>query len=205
MAVRRGFIGMVGAANDHGGLHPRKDHSRTALEISALAFSLVAWLGASTAAAADSPCKPVFDAIDRLLKTPNHQFVAQSSDAPGSTPHASEMIFTGKTTYIMHDGKWEKSSLTSDETLKREEENRKHSKTSCRLLRSEPVDGVGASVYTLNSGSEYGKSEGQIWISSSDALPLRQQIDLIVEGATGKTHVETRFVYAGVAAPAGVK
>jgi hypothetical protein len=191
---------MEGTMNNHSERRPR-----TARRISALALVLLAALGARTVSAADSPCKPVFDAITRLIKTPNHQFVTQLSDAPGSTPHPSEMIFTGKTTYIMHDGKWTTSPMTADEALKRDEENRKHSKTSCRLLRSEPVDGVGASLYTLNSDSEYGKSEGQIWISNTDALPLRQQIDLIVEGAAGKTHVETRFVYAGVRAPAGVQ
>jgi len=191
--------------NGYSERRPREEHPRSALHICSVALALLASLGAGAVSAADSPCKPVFDAITRLVKTPNHQFLTQSSDAPGSTPHASEMIFTGKTTYIMHDGKWETSSMTPDETLKRDEENRKHSKTNCRLVRSEPVDGVSASVYTLNSDSEYGKSQGQIWISNTDALPLRQQIDLIVEGATGKTHVETRFVYAGVSAPVGVK
>lgn len=163
------------------------------------------WVVARSAAAADESCKPVFDAITRLVRTPNHQYLVQSSDAPGSTAQAGEMIFTGKTTYILHDGKWQTSAITPDETLKRDEENRKNSKTSCRAVRDESVDGVSATLYALRSESEVGKSEGQIWISKASALPLRQKIDLAMTGITEKNHVETRFVYSGVKPPAGMK
>jgi outer membrane lipoprotein-sorting protein len=182
-----------------------KPRSALALRFRALTCLLPASLGAHVALAAETPCAPVFDAITHLLKTPNHQFLMQTSDQPGSTPQPSEMIFTGKTTFILHDGRWQTSETTPDEALKREEENRKHSKTSCSLLRSEAVNGVNATVYTVRSESEYGISEGQVWISKADGLPLRQQIDVAVNGATGKSHVETRFVYSGVAAPPGVK
>jgi hypothetical protein len=170
-----------------------------------LAFGLSALMGAIAVSAADAPCKPVFDAITLLVKTPNHQFFTQSSDAPGSLPHAGETISTGKVTYILHDGKWQTSPMTPADTLKRDEENRKNSKTNCRLLRDATVDGVSTSLYTLHSQSEYGASDGQIWISKTSALPLRQSIDLAVDGTTGKTHIETRFFYSAVTAPPGVK
>jgi outer membrane lipoprotein-sorting protein len=153
----------------------------------------------------DASCRPVFDAITRLVRTPNHQYLTQSSDAPGSTPQSGEMIFTGKATYILHDGRWQTSAVTPEETLKLDEENRKNSKTSCHAVRNESVEGVGAKVYTLHSESKFGQSEGQIWISKARALPLRQKIDLALEGAVGKSHVETRFVYSGIEAPAGMK
>lgn len=177
----------------------------TASWICAVIFATSASICTRTAAADDTSCKPVFDAITRLVKTPNHQFLVQSSDAPGSTRQAGEMIFTGKTTYILHDGKWQTSTITPEETLKQDEENRKNSKTQCRALRDEPVEGVNATVYTLHSESEVGKSDGQIWISKASALPLRQKIDLAMEGIAEKNHVETRFVYSDVAPPAGVK
>ena len=97
------------------------------------------------------------------------------------------------------------STVTPEETLKRDEENRKSSKTSCHAVRDESVEGVSATVYTLHSESKFGQSEGQIWISKASALPLRQKIDLVLEGAAGKSHVETRFVYSGIEAPAGMK
>ena len=185
--------------NDYGKRRPPTGYLICAVILSASA------IGNRAAIAADASCKPVFDAITRLVKTPNHQFLIQSSDAPGSTPQAGEMIFTGKTTYILHDGKWQTSSITPEETLKQDEENRKNSKTSCRAVRDESVEGVSATVYTLHSESEVGKSDGLIWISKASALPLRQKIDLAMNGITEKNHVETRFVYSGVEPPAGMK
>jgi hypothetical protein len=171
--------------------------------ICATMLAALALIGSPAATAEDTSCKPVFDAISRLVKTPNHQFLIQSSDAPGSTAQKGEMIFTGKTTYILHDGKWQTSTITPEETLKQDEENRKNSKTSCRAVRDESVEGVSATVYTLHSESEVGKSDGQIWISKASALPLRQKIELAMNGITEKNHVETRFVYSGVEPPAG--
>jgi hypothetical protein len=168
-------------------------------------LATLASIGSPAAIADDTSCKPVFDAISRLVRTPNHQFLVQSSDASGSTPQKGEMIFTGKTTYILQDGKWRTSNVTPEETLKRDEENRKNSKTSCRAMRDETVEGVSATVYTLHSESEVGKSDGQIWISKASALPLRQKIELAMNGITEKNHVETRFVYSGVEPPAGMK
>ena len=166
-------------------------------------LAALASIGSPAAIADDTSCKPVFDAISHLVKTPNHQFLIQSSDAPGSSPQKGEMIFTGKTTYILHDGKWQASTITPEETLKQDEENRKNSKTSCRAVRDETVEGVSATVYTLHSESEVGKSDGLIWISKVSALPLRQKIELAMNGITEKNHVETRFVYSGVEPPAG--
>jgi outer membrane lipoprotein-sorting protein len=182
-----------------------EQRARIASWMCALGFAVLALAATRAAPADDASCVPVFDAISRLVKTPNHQYLTQSSDAPGSTPQAGEMIFTGKTTYFLHDGKWQASTVTPEETLKRDEENRKNSKTSCHAVRDESVEGVSATVYTLHSESKFGQSEGQIWISKASALPLRQTIDLAVDGATGKSHVETRFVYSGVQAPAGIK
>jgi outer membrane lipoprotein-sorting protein len=173
--------------------------------IRALGFAALALAATGSAVAEDASCRPVFDAITRLVKTPNHQYLTQSSDAPGSTAQAGEMIFTGKTTYILHDGKWQASAVTPEETLKRDEENRKNSATSCKAVRDESVQGVSATVYTLHSESKFGRSEGQIWISKASALPLRQKIDLAVDGVAGKSHVETRFVYSGIEPPAGMK
>lgn len=183
----------------------RGRHPRPAIWICTTLFAAAASIGAGAALADDASCKPVFDAITRLVKTPNHQFLVQSSDAPGSTPQAGEVIFTGKTTYILRDGKWQTSAVTPEETLKRDDENRKNSKTRCRAVRDEAVEGVSATLYTLHSESEVGESEGQIWISKASALPLRQKIDLAMKGIAEKNHVETRFVYSGVAPPHAAK
>ena len=77
-----------------------EQRTRIASWMCALGFAVLALVAARAAPADDASCVPVFDAISRLVKTPNHQYLTQSSDAPGSTPKAGEMIFTGKTTYF---------------------------------------------------------------------------------------------------------
>ena len=176
-----------------------------ARQICTLSILALAALSVRGAPPEDAACRPVFAAITRLVQTPNHQFVHQTSDAPGSVAHDSEMISTGKAIYAMHDGRWESSPMTAEQTLRHDEQSRKNSKTRCRRMRSESVNGVSADMYSVHSHSEYGSSDGQIWISQADALPLRQQIDLALDGKTGKTHIDTRFVYTGVEAPAGAK
>jgi hypothetical protein len=85
--------------------------------IRALCFAGLALTATGSAIADDASCKAVFAAITRLVKTPNHQYLTQSSDAAGTATQAGEMIFTGKMTYILHDGKWQTSAVTPDETL----------------------------------------------------------------------------------------
>jgi hypothetical protein len=177
----------------------------TASRILGFGMTAAALLLAHGAYAEDASCKPVFDAITRLVKTPNHQYLTQSSPDPHEKAHSSEIIFTGMKTYLHVDGQWQTSTTTPEQTLKRDEENRKNSNSSCRLVRDESVDGVSASLYTLHSESDVGKSDGQIWISKANSLPLRQTIDLMTDPASGKTHVETRFDYSRVEAPAGIK
>ena len=173
--------------------------------ICTLSVLTLAALDAHGAPPEEAACQPVFAAIARLVQTPSHQFVQQSSDAPGSVAHTSEIISTGKTIYVMHEGQWESSPMTPAQTLKRDEENRKNSKTTCRMMRRESVDGVSATVYSVQSQSQYGSSDGQIWISKANALPLRQQIDLALDGKTGKTHIDTHFLYSGIEPPAGAR
>ncbi len=173
--------------------------------ITVVCFTLLGAIGVRTASAADEACKPVFDAISRLVKTPNHQYLTQFNDAPGSPTHVVEIISTARTTYTLHDGKWLATPTAAAEMLRQDEENRKNSKMTCGLVRSELIDGVNANLYTVHSESKFGNSDGQIWISKADPLPVHQKIELAVDGTAGKTHIETRFVYLGVAPPAGMK
>ena len=168
-------------------------------------MTAAAMLLAYGAQAQDGSCKPVFDAITRMVKTPNHQYITQSSPDPHEKARSTEIIFTGRKTYLRVDGQWQTSKTTAEQTLKLDEENRKNSTATCRLLRDESVDGVSAGVYSLHSESDVGNSDGQLWVSKATGMPLRQTIDVMTDPASGKTHVETRFVYSDIAAPAGIK
>jgi hypothetical protein len=65
-----------------------------------------------------------------------------------------------------------------------EEQNIKSSKYTCRYLRDEPVNGEPAAVYSPHSEREdlEIKSDGQLWISKSRGLPLRQELEIMESG-----------------------
>jgi hypothetical protein len=180
-------------------------HSSIAVRISSIGFALLACAGAPSAIAEDAVCTRVFDSMIRVIKTPNHTYMSQSTAANGGKVTKSEAINTGKARYLLIDGKWMASKITPEDELQQSDENRKNMKSTCRLIRDESVDGVSATLYSTHSETEYGVNDSQVWISKASSLPLRQQIDIDVGGSMGKSHTDVRFDYSNVAAPPGVK
>jgi hypothetical protein len=167
---------------------------------------MTALLGAAPARTEDGGCKALFDALKRQATTPNHQYFTQSTGTPGTKSELSEIINTGTARYLLLNGKWQSVPESPQAMLQREEENQKNSKSNCRLLREELVDGVSTRVYSEHSETGEAKSDGLIWIAKGTGLPVRQRIDVDSgNGPAGSRHVEIRVVYSGVAAPAGVE
>lgn len=157
----------------------------------------------SPAARAQGDCKPVRDAIDKLTTVSSHAYETQSNPAQagtGATNH--EVIRTGDTIYVLMNGKWKKSPMSSADMRAQEEENWKNAKNvSCKHLRDESVKGESAAVYSTHNENEDSKEDGQIWVSKSKGLPLReeQEVDL---GSGDKHHMSIRYEYTNVQAPA---
>ena len=83
-----------------------------------------------------------------------------------------------------------------------EEENWKNAKNvSCKYLRDESVKGESAAVYSTHNENEDTKEDGQVWVSKSKGLPLRQEEDVDI-GYGDKRHHSTRYEYTNVQAPA---
>jgi hypothetical protein len=156
--------------------------------------------------AADADCKPLFDAMTRLFNTPSHQYLTQTNTANGDKPRTSEIINTGTAMYIMVSGKWHNSPVTAAQMQEQEEQNRKNAKvTTCHLVREESLEGVKVSLFSAHTETSHGTSDEQIWISKSDGLLLRENIDMKTDDRGGNSRAEIRVVYSGVAAPAGVE
>ena len=68
-------------------------------------------------------------------------------------------------------------------------------------MREESLNGEPAAVYKVHSETEAAKTDGQVWISKSKGLPLRQELDMDVGGSAGKSHREMRYDYANVKPP----
>jgi hypothetical protein len=176
--------------------------------IFAAAFSLALALPVSAEAAPDPACEPMFTAITKLLQTPNHQYMSQSSATyalqNGGRMRTSESISTEDTSYVKINDQWRKVPFTPQDLLKQQEESRQNSKESCHFLRDDASEGD-AAVYDAHSEGESGKSEVQIWISKVNGLPLREEIDLDLGGEKGMTHSSVRFDYEHVDPPKDAK
>jgi hypothetical protein len=161
-------------------------------------FALAALAFTSSSFAEDAACKLVLDAVEHGTVAPSHGYSVRKIDAlNGGKPESSESINTGKDFYLKSHDKWQKSRFSPQQMQQQMGENRKNSKTTCRFVHDEVVDGVSASLYTVHEDNQdSGLVDSKIWIGKSGGLPVR--IVLEMEGV----HSESRFVYGPVSAPA---
>lgn len=168
----------------------------------AVIFALAVSLPAACHAA-DGSCPMVFDALTKVVTIPHRTITTRSvKGAANDNPISNESISTGGAIYVKVEGKWTRSSVTSEEMLKQSQENRKNTRNAaCHLLREEVVGGEAASVYAAHSESEDAKTEVQVWISKSSGLPLREEIDMDNGENQRKTHYSMRYEYGNIKAP----
>jgi hypothetical protein len=152
--------------------------------------------------APDSEC-PVLEAMDKLFATPFHMYMTQTSaGVANGKPMNTEMVSSGGARYVLYQGKWTVSPLSTEELKALDQRNRQNAKnTSCHYVRDESVNGESAALYSTHSESEHGISDNQIWVSKSKGLVLRQETDLYTGRGNGKSHLSVRYEYANVQAP----
>jgi hypothetical protein len=155
-----------------------------------------------TSLAAQGGCQPVDEAMNKVMNVPTHIYGAMSPIlSNGSTPRPTdtvhnETIYVGGSAYVKVGGKWSRSEWTPQRIIKQEQENRQQSKSTCRYLRDESVNGEAAAVYSTHAERSHPetKSDGQVWISKSKGLPLRHEMD-IDAGHGIKDHHSVRYEY----------
>jgi hypothetical protein len=169
--------------------------------LSAAGFTFGLLLTGSTRLAAQDPCQPTYDAMSKVMSTPTHIYMTMTGVPNSADKHTTEVIYIGGASYVKLGVKWTRSPMTTRQVMQKEEENRKASKTTCQYLRDEVVNGEAAAVYSTHSDrADMGiKSDGQIWISKSKGLPLKDEIDIASDGS--KNHHSSRYEYANVQAP----
>jgi hypothetical protein len=160
----------------------------------------------ATPLTAQGNCQPVDDALSKVMTTPTHVYSTMNAvPNAGDKLHTYETIYAGGSVYTKVGGKWTRGPWTLQQVMKQEQENRQKSKYTCRYLRDESVNGETAAVYSTHSersDEDLGqmKSDGQVWISKSKGLPLRQEFD-IESGGSGKQHHSARYEYTNVQPP----
>ncbi len=152
---------------------------------------------------AQGDCKMLYDATDKLYSAPNHAYSSQISGSKAApVTRTQEAIQIDGVIYILMNGAWKKSPMTSAGMQAQIVENRKNAKNvSCKYSRDESVNGEAAAVYIAHSETDAGKADATIWISKSRGLILRQEEDLDM-GDPDKMHISIRYDYSGVKAPA---
>jgi hypothetical protein len=174
-----------------------------------LGFTFALSLLRATPLAAQSGCQPVDDAMNKVMTTPTHIYTSMTPvPSNGGQPRTdeatlSETIYVGGSMYTKFHGSWSRGGWTPQQVMKQEQENRQKSKSTCRYLRDESVNGESAAVYSTHSErSDVGHitSDGQVWISKSKGLPLRHEMDLDA-GDGIKHHHSTRYEYTNVQPP----
>jgi len=148
---------------------------------------------------AQETCGAVFDALTKVVTTPNHSYSTRTTNGK---PLISERIYTQGKAFIRINGKWTTIREDTTELLQQEADNRKHGTATCRAVREESVDGQRATVYSLHSKTEYATEDAQMWIAKGTGLPLREEMDVDVgAGNLGKSHLSTRYEYGNIQPP----
>lgn len=165
------------------------------------ATSFLACIDAAHANEAD--CQRVLDAILKQGSTPVHQKVSIESAAAPGRPLLSEVIRTSDTMYMQIRGQWMAKPYDPQKSATEARAAMQKAPHTCTRVRSEPVDGQAADLYSVQSKTEQFTTESQIWISPSSGLPLRQRTETQTGGGGSSRH-EVRFDYSNVTPPAGV-
>lgn len=154
-------------------------------------------VGAGTNAFAEADaCNPIVDAMAKQAITPYHRYQTTTAADKSGKSRESESINTATMHYLKFGGKWSARPYDGKKNAADIVESMNSNKTTCSRVGEESVDGQAATLYRAHNP---GMPDNQIWVSTSSGLPLRQVAD------TGVEHMEMRYDYTNVQAPAGVK
>jgi hypothetical protein len=158
--------------------------------LGAVSCSALAVLCVPGSVLAEEPsCKAVLAAQRHQINVPYHGHSTVTL-IPGQTK-PSEEIYTGKAQYILQDGKWTVSPITSAMMGEQLEDNIKNGKMACHALGDEAVDGVSATLYSVHEEVDGVVADFQIWISKSTGLPVLLKMAAI----------ESHYTYTDVVVP----
>ena len=135
--------------------------------------------------------------MDKAAQTPFHETVSANDKR-------YEKIQTATALYLGSKGSWRLLSSTP-EHLSRTASEASLKMTGCAPLRNEMIDGLSATVYSLQESvaAKDESSRGEIWIGDASGLPLKSESVGKHEGR--KSHVSTHYIYTDVEAPTGAK
>jgi len=169
------------------------------ITLTILTLTVPAVLAVSSAQATDS-CQPIFEALTKVATTPSHSYTT-STPASGGASIETETIFANGQKYIRVRGKWLRIPVTSQDVAEQEKEKEQHGTSTCQFLRTEPVNGDPAMLFSMHREYEEINEDGKVWVSKNTGLLLRAEEDVENRGTKVKEHRLTRFEYDNVRPP----
>jgi hypothetical protein len=150
-------------------------------------------------------CQPMVDAQRKVITTPHHVYSTEGAARPGDKAKTSEAISAGGVTYVLLNGTWRRTPMTTKDALAQMDENLANATAfSCQHVGDEPVAGVAAAVYTAHNENAGVKVDVRTWVAKGSGLVLRTEDDMDTGGGR-KSHISVRYDYTNVQAPAGVR
>jgi hypothetical protein len=162
-----------------------------------LSFGLL--LAGASPLHAQTACKPVYDALDKVMTQPTHIF-RTVGPREGQGVQSAEAIYIDGAIYQRNQGDWTKINVTTAQAAKQEKDSRAGNKQTCKVVKDDDVNGEPATLYETHNRTETDTIDSQIWISKSKGLILKQEIDGD-SGIRGKVHYSVRYEYENVVAP----
>lgn len=158
--------------------------------------ALLAALACAPTAAAH-PCDLLYNAGIKAMQTPHHVY-STTTPAAGGNPMAGEAILAGGVEYVLLGGQWRRSPMAPAEMIQNTQEKLKTHPDTCTPLGDQSVDGQSVTAYTVHN-DESG-TDSQVTVLKSSGLMHGSTITL-----PNGSRVQSRYEYANVQPPAGVK
>lgn len=145
--------------------------------------------------AADS-CDALYQAGVKSIRTPHH--VYSTTTMRDGKAQSGEAIYAGGVEYIKLAGQWKRSPMTPQDMIEAAQEKLKTHPDTCTLVGEQTVDGQAVAVYKAHNNK-----------TGADQLVRILKSSGLMQGGSLKLSdglmVETRYDYANVQAPGGVK
>lgn len=110
----------------------------------------------TAAQAIPAACRPLLDAQRKALMTPHHLYSTDGPAGQSAKARADEMISVGGVSYLLYQGKWQRSPITPKEQVDQLQENIGVAKGSGLILRTEEdLDTGGGGKHHISIRYEY--------------------------------------------------
>jgi hypothetical protein len=151
-------------------------------------FTLISTATMTTGARADD-CKPVLDALVRIVTVPNHAMVTSRALGKFETVHTENAL------YETSGGAWKRLPYNDADEASLKVVSFRNKKADCTLRGTETINGQAVQHYAVTEHLKVGEALDEIWISNAAGLVLKSTTKFPADDVT------TIYDYTDIKAP----